>query len=95
VLLLLLLLCSLETEREALAPQVAHWQAVQQQEAQLLSSRLQLLQDQQEHGIKLMQRQQQQVGHVYVQDPAGSQQLAQSTGRIIGIHMERASVCHQ
>jgi hypothetical protein len=70
MLLLLLLplslhiLHSLESEREALAPHVAHWQAVQQQEAQLLDSRLQLLQDQQEHGSKLMQRQQQQVRQV-------------------------------
>ncbi|KAF6256891.1 RecF/RecN/SMC N terminal domain-containing protein [Scenedesmus sp. NREL 46B-D3] len=52
---------SLESEREALTPHVAHWQAVQQQEAQLLSSRLQLLQDLQEHGNTLIQRQQQQV----------------------------------
>jgi outer membrane biogenesis lipoprotein LolB len=61
LLLLLLLMCSLESEREALAPHVAHWQTVQQQEAQLLSSRLQLLQDHQDHGTKLMQRRQQQV----------------------------------
>jgi hypothetical protein len=52
-------------EREVLAPAVAHWQEVQQLEAAVDASKLQLLSDQQEHGNRLIRAQELQVclGH--------------------------------
>lgn len=55
------LLRRLEDQREALAPAVAHWQAVQQMETEVDATRLQLLTDQQEHGNKLLALQARQV----------------------------------
>lgn len=52
---------SLEAEREQLAPHVAQWQKVQQMETEFNSTKLQLLQDQQQHGSKLINYQQDQV----------------------------------
>lgn len=54
-------LLRLEDERELLAPAVAHWQQVQQLEAAVSTARLQLLQEQQEHGSKLIKLQGQQA----------------------------------
>lgn len=52
--------------REVLAPAVAHWQQVQQMEAELGTTKLQLLTDQQEHSSKLIRLQQHQVGRLSV-----------------------------
>jgi hypothetical protein len=62
----------LERVREVLAPAVAHWQQVQELEARVSETKLQLLTDQQEHGGQLLQLLHQQVG---VHDALASSKL--------------------
>lgn len=72
---------SLETERDQLAPHVAHWQKVQQMEAEFSTAKMKLLQDQQKHGSRLITYQQDQVGLDSIRDSMESETLRQQRRR--------------